>query len=365
MDRLEFKKLKYRKKEIPTGRFDNLKISSLKNTIFTDISEKLINGEVDRYFDFTKTDRQKHTGLGDNYIREVKEKRNSGIYVNVQENNEYLEIKYKIDNNNRVLYDQNLIEIEDNVNVTIFIYYNSENDLDNIGIEELNKINIAGFRNSLLSINIGKNSNVTLIKIQNLGDNDLTFETMKINMGEKSKCRYYDVNLGGKIGASSNNIYLLSEWADIEVYPLYFVDKNRRIDLEQNLIINGANSKAIVNAKGALKDKSFKIFRGNIYLNKGCKKTISRFADSDIMLSNTSRGMSIPTIFCDEDDVVGEHAASFEAVNKQKLFYLQNRGFDELSAKKMITMATFNPVFDLIEDVDVKNKLKKELMDRL
>jgi len=91
-------------------------------------------------------------------------------------------------------------------------------------------------------------------------------------------------------------------------------------------------------------------------LNKGCSASVARFADNSIMLDKNAVGASIPTIFCDEDDVIGEHAASFAAIDKEKLYYLMSRGFDELSAKKLIIDAAFRPVFNSIPDeLDIVN----------
>ena len=89
-------------------------------------------------------------------------------------------------------------------------------------------------------------------------------------------------------------------------------------------------------------------------------KSIARFSDNTIMLDKTTVGATIPTIFCDEDDVIGEHAASFEAVNKAKLYYLMTRGFDELSAKKLLIEAAFKPVFNRIDDETIREKLLDE-----
>jgi len=177
---------------------------------------------------------------------------------------------------------------------------------------------------------------------------------------EKAQVTLYDIQLGAKINGASTSTYMPEEWAEVQIYPLYFADKTRRIDLEQNFIINGKNSLGAITAKGALKNKAHKMFRGNIFLNRGCSKSIARFSDNTIMLDKTTVGATIPTIFCDEDDVIGEHAASFEAVNKDKLYYLMTRGFDELSAKKLIIEAAFKPVFNRIDDETIREKLLEE-----
>ena len=360
INRTYFKRLQYTKQDIPSKPFSNLKVSGLTENIeyrpiadFLSCPEK---GGFDRIFDYTKNKREKNCGLGDNYIEEVKEKRNAGVYIKIdkaenEKNVPSLFIRFNLDTANNTLYDQSFIHAAEGAKVKIFLYYDmAPNSCGETDI----------FRSGLLTLVAEKNSMVEFIKVQNLSHCGINFETMKIHALENAQIKLYDIQLGAKINGCSNSTYMPEEWADVQIFPLYFADKDRRIDLEQNFIINGKNSQGLISARGALKNKANKVFRGNIFLNKGCSHSIAKFADNTIMLDKTTVGASIPTIFCDEDDVIGEHAASFEAVNKDKLYYLMTRGFDELSAKKLIIEAAFKPVFEMIDDEQIKEKLIQE-----
>ena len=366
-DRTYFKRLDYTKTDIPSKPFCNLTCkangradgradgctdgcSEAKNIEQMPIEQFLKTApskDIEKFFDFTKTKREKNCGLGDNYVQEVKDKRNSAD--NEQAAN--VLINFTMDQANNVLYDQNLIVIEEGARAKIFFYHD-------VKAYDCSKADL--FRNGLLSIVAEKNSQVEFIKVQNLSHCGINFETVKIFAMEKAQVTLYDIQLGAKINGASTSTYMPEEWAEVQIYPLYFADKTRRIDLEQNFIINGKNSLGAITAKGALKNTAHKMFRGNIFLNRGCSKSIARFSDNTIMLDKTTVGATIPTIFCDEDDVIGEHAASFEAVNKDKLYYLMTRGFDELSAKKLIIEAAFKPVFNRIDDETIREKLLEE-----
>ena len=186
-----------------------------------------------------------------------------------------------------------------------------------------------------------------------------------MDVGERARVTVHDIQLGSQKSGVSYSSYMQEDWAEVYIFPLYFVDKTRRMDLEHNLIINGKSTLSEIKARGALKNEAHKVFRGNIFLNKGCSASVARFADNSIMLDKNAVGASIPTIFCDEDDVIGEHAASFAAIDKEKLYYLMTRGFDELSAKKLIIDAAFRPVFNSIPDEAIRNRLNAEFDARL
>ena len=254
-----------------------------------------------------------------------------------------------------MLFDRSYIDIADNAAARLILYFDTDEKSPAL----------QSYRNGLISIRIGKHAAVEIIKIQNFADTALNFETVRMDVGERARVTVHDIQLGAQKSGVSYSSYMQEDWAEVYIFPLYFVDKTRRMDLEHNLIINGKSTLSEIKARGALKNEAHKVFRGNIFLNKGCSASVARFADNSIMLDKNAVGASIPTIFCDEDDVIGEHAASFAAIDKEKLYYLMSRGFDELSAKKLIIDAAFRPVFNSIPDEAIRNRLNEEFDARL
>lgn len=355
MNRYRLKRLKYEVEDWPSKPFTKMRLSGPAGASYTlqPMEEKLPELSED-LMDFSLQPRQKNCGLGDNFVAEVKAKQNSGFFLRFHDDyqaDEAVRIRYDMDQDNDRLFDMSLIMVPDKVQAAVVIYYGSDET--------------ACFRNGLLRVHLGREASLRLIKVQNLSDASKNFETMRVDSRYKTVFQNYPVEFGAGLVGTSCSTYMPEDWGDIAMYPLYFTDGTVRMDLEQNLIVNGQNSLGIINAKGCMKDKSFKVFRGNIFLNKGCRRSIGRFANSDILLDKGIKAQSIPTILCDEDDVMGEHAASFEAINKDKMFYLMSRGFDEVAAKKLIVEASFRPVFELIEEEEIRELLMEQLGRRL
>jgi len=358
-----FKRLDYRIQDIPSAPFSGLSFHTQSKTAHYLPIERFIESITSdmfvRIFNFEKSPREKNCGLGKWFVEEVQTKRNSGFYLKINDDkHETLQdffIRFSLDSANAVLFDQNYIEIADNVSARLILYYDTDKK----------EPELQSYRNGLMSIRVGKNTFVEIIRIQNLSDAALNFETIRMETEENARITVHDIQLGSQKTGASYSSYMQEEGAEVRIYPLYFTDKRRRMDLEHNLIINGKNTVAEINARGALKNEAHKIFRGNIFLNKGCSASVARFSDNTIMLDKNAVGASIPTIFCDEDDVIGEHAASFAAIDKEKLYYIMSRGFDELSAKELIIEAAFRPVFNLIPDEAVRDRLNAEFDVRL
>ena len=383
-----FKRLDYHIQDVPTAPFSGIFFHTESKTAqylpIEDFLKTCSAEQIAKIFNTEKSPREKNCGLGKRFTDEVQAKRNSGFYLKIEADNaaEYDKtesgntqsgkdsgnlagvggaagqdffVHFTVDATYSVLFDRSYIDIADNAAARLILYFDTDEKSPAL----------QSYRNGLISIRIGKHAAVEIIKIQNFADTALNFETVRMDVGERASVTVHDIQLGSQKSGVSYSSYMQEDWAEVYIFPLYFVDKTRRMDLEHNLIINGKSTLSEIKARGALKNEAHKVFRGNIFLNKGCSASVARFADNSIMLDKNAVGASIPTIFCDEDDVIGEHAASFAAIDKEKLYYLMTRGFDELSAKKLIIDAAFRPVFNSIPDEAIRNRLNAEFDARL
>ena len=365
-----FKRLDYHIQDVPAAPFSGIFFHTESKTAqylpIEDFLKTCSAEQVAKIFNTEKSPREKNCGLGKRFTDEVQAKRNSGFYLKIEADKaEYAKnrpeamqdffVRFTVDAAHSVLFDRSYIDIADNAAARLILYFDTDEKTPAL----------QSYRNGLISIRIGKHAAVEIIKIQNFADTALNFETVRMDVGERARVTVHDIQLGSQKSGVSYSSYMQEDWAEVYIFPLYFVDKTRRMDLEHNLIINGKSTLSEIKARGALKNEAHKVFRGNIFLNKGCSASVARFADNSIMLDKNAVGTSIPTIFCDEDDVIGEHAASFAAIDKEKLYYLMSRGFDELSAKKLIIDAAFRPVFNSIPDEVIRNRLNAEFDTRL
>ena len=395
-----FKRLDYHIQDVPTAPFSGIFFHTESKTAqylpIEDFLKTCSAEQIAKIFNTEKSPREKNCGLGKRFTDEVQAKRNSGFYLKIEaDKTEYDKtaadtaahaasgnsdryktasassgtnhaknrpeamqdffVHFTVDAAYSVLFDRSYIDIADNAAARLILYFDTDEKSPAL----------QSYRNGLISIRIGKHAAVEIIKIQNFADTALNFETVRMDVGERASVTVHDIQLGSQKSGVSYSSYMQEDWAEVYIFPLYFVDKTRRMDLEHNLIINGKSTLSEIKARGALKNEAHKVFRGNIFLNKGCSASVARFADNSIMLDKNAVGASIPTIFCDEDDVIGEHAASFAAIDKEKLYYLMTRGFDELSAKKLIIDAAFRPVFNSIPDEAIRNRLNAEFDARL
>ncbi len=351
MNIAEFKRIKAKIPDLKSKPYQNMSIqSSLEGEYdFTDVEEYLSNcpsDKLDKIFNVGKSEREKNTGLSSQVIEDLRTKRNSGFYLKIDESfteDDFIMINYSFDGKNDRLFDLNIIEVAENVKATVVVNYEG-------GQKD-------SFRNGFYYINLGQKAELDFVKVQDLSDHTINVESAKVELSKRAKFNYYPVELGSSLCLTSCSTYQSEDWTEVSIFPLFFVDETRRADYEQNLIINGKNSLGIIRAKGCVKDTGHKVFRGNVFLNKGCKRSIGRFSDKSVIMNNGIKAHTIPTIFCDEDDVIGEHAGSFEPLKISELYYLMSRGFNKKTAKKILVKSSFLTAINLIKNDELRNNL--------
>ena len=307
------------------GEFKPFNSTVIKNA---DQDGVAIRGLNDSLKDLERLSNDNEYGLGDFFKLQNYTFYNEGKYIKINERKKVekpIYINYNFNKENNFLIDYNIIEVEDFAKATIIITYNSEDEEK-------------AYRNGIIRVVAGRNSEVKLIKIQTLNTYSENFESSKIEALGQGKVEYYSVELGAKVNGISHKSYLEEDSAEIYIKPAYLADSDRKLDLEYSIVFKGRRAIGEIQGRGG------------------------EFA---ILLDKKVKAHSIPTLFCNEDDVIGEHAASVGKVDEAKLFYLMSRGLSESRAKKLIVESSFRPILDNIDDEAIKEHLMEELERRI
>ena len=98
----------------------------------------------------------------------------------------------------------------------------------------------------------------------------------KIEALGQGKVEYYSVELGAKVNGISHKSYLEEDAAE------YISNLHTLLILIENLILNiqsylkGRKSIGEIQGRGAVKDTAQKVFRGNLYFERGASKSEGR-----------------------------------------------------------------------------------------
>ena len=188
---------------------------------------------------------------------------------------------------------------------------------------------------------------------------------IKISVGTKARVEFISADLGRGDYSADVEIDLRGDDSVADLEAVYFGDGKRKLDFNYVIRQRGKRTQATMNVRGALTDKSDKIFRGTLDFQKGAKGSTGRELEEVIILSSGTRNRSVPLMLAAEDEVDGHHAVSVGRLDEEKIFYLMSRGLDKSEAERLIIEAAFNPVIEKISDDTLRDEVLENLQRRL
>lgn len=212
---------------------------------------------------------------------------------------------------------------------------------------------------------VEKGSNLRLLLVNNTKTNEDVASGLTITQHDDSKVEIISVYLGEGNYKQSIDIHLLGDSSRCEVKAGYLIHETSQYTMNYNLHHQGKRSVSDVVVKGALLGKSKKNFNGNLYFKRGAKGANGSEVEDALLLSPQAVSHAIPALWCDEEDVLGNHAATSGKLSKEKLFYLMSRGLSEEEAKYLMVEAELHPILEAIEDEALKAELFETMRGRM
>lgn len=107
--------------------------------------------------------------------------------------------------------------------------------------------------------------------------------------------------------------------------------------------------------KGILDDAAEGVFQGKIQIVKDAQKVNGDQLSRTLLLSEKASVTVKPELEIHADDVKCSHGAASGELDENALFYLQSRGIDAVTARKMLVDAFLAEVFEQVSDAAVRD----------
>jgi FeS assembly protein SufD len=284
--------------------------------------------------------------LSPSYESYVEDHKNTGL-------NLWLDSKeaetYWLDFRGQAIVENNTITLEENCHATLIFWYENQ-DMVHHGFSK---------------IQVKAHASLTLIKIQNNGDNSYFVDQNQIEVEKGGHVRVYDFQLGGQKSIVNYDSNLNGYKSQGTFKSAYVTSEERGMDLSFTVNHKGQKAGSEILGKGVMSGASKKVFRGTLNFERGAIQAVGKEEEIVLLLSDDVKSDSIPALMCSEDDVIGEHGASIGRLDENQLFYLMSRGIALEQAKFLVASAALKDLIQEIEDDKLRHQLNQALNRRL
>ena len=197
----------------------------------------------------------------------------------------------------------------------------------------------------LITVNMLSGLHKDFLSLGSAIEDNACIDVVQLELGGGTVCSGSYHNLKGYKSAVKSNV-------------CYVVNENHSLDMNYVARQTGRETESFMRTDGVVMDSASKVWRGTIDFVKGCKESKGDEQEDVLLLNPDVVNKTLPVILCDEEAVEGRHGSSIGRLGKDILFYMQSRGVDEETARKLMIKAKISSTCKRIPDQDLVSQIK-------
>lgn len=198
----------------------------------------------------------------------------------------------------------------------------------------------SGLTGSVIRVFAGKDAQVSIARVQTLDDSWTDLDDMGLFLEDGANIQVKQTVLGAGKTYTGLAGDLRGDGANADVVTRYLGHGEQVLDFNYTLRHHGKKTTCNLYANGVLAGTSTKTLRGTIDLIRGCKGAEGQETDTVLLVDDGVHNKTVPTILCNEDDVMGNHGATIGHIRAEQMFYLASRGLSQKQAEDMFVSAS-------------------------
>ena len=211
----------------------------------------------------------------------------------------------------------------------------------------------------LLSVVVGDGADVTVVTVQEWADTALHLGQHDVVVGRDAKARHIAVTLGGGIVRLNTNASYAGPGGSFEALGVYFADAGQHQEHRLFVDHEAPHCRSNVEYKGALQgDSAHTVWVGDVLIRASAEGTDTYELNRNLILTDGARADSVPNLEIETGEIAGAgHASATGRFDDQQLFYLQARGIDEDTARRLVVRGFFASIVGRIGVPEVEEHL--------
>ncbi len=219
----------------------------------------------------------------------------------------------------------------------------------------------------LLSVLAGDSSQLTIVSLQDWEDDTHHLGQHDVVVGRDAQVRHIAISIGGGIVRLNTNASYAGPGGSFEGLGVYFADAGQH--LEHRLFVDheAPHCSSNVEYKGALQgETAHTVWVGDVLIRAAAEGTETYELNRNLVLTDGARADSVPNLEIETGEIVGAgHASTTGRFDDQQLFYLQSRGIDADTARRLVVRGFFNSIVQRIGDSEISERIMAAIDEEL
>jgi hypothetical protein len=130
------------------------------------------------------------------------------------------------------------------------------------------------------------------------------------------------------------------------LFGIYILKNQEALNNHIEINHSAPNTQSQTLFKGVLDDESDVNFSGLINIQKEAEKTEAELYNKNLILNNKAHALTKPELNILTNEVKCNHGATVKYLDKNELFYLYSRGYDQITAKNTLIQSFVSEVLN-------------------
>jgi Fe-S cluster assembly protein SufD len=213
------------------------------------------------------------------------------------------------------------------------------------------------FTNSVTEIWVEGNAQINHTRIQR--DHTAAFHIGKTAVSQARDSRYIctAISLGAALSRHNLEIYQTGEQTETTLSGLTMIGGEQVADTHSAIAYTKPHGTSQQIHKCIVDHRAHAVFNGKVFVPKAAQLTDARQLSKNLLLSSKARVDTKPQLEITADNVKCAHGATVSQLDTDEVFYLQSRGIDEGSARKLLVYAFAYEVISQIPIPSLQSQL--------
>ena len=181
---------------------------------------------------------------------------------------------------------------------------------------------------------------------------------------DNSTLNLLTADFGGRLIVTETYSKMIGKNSTANTDNLFYGKNGEEFDVSGSSIHANKETSSLISLKGVL-EKSKAMTRGLVKIEDNAPESNGYQKSDIILLDEESKAVSIPDLLIHNDQVKCSHGSTISHLEEDKIFYLQSRGLDKLTASKKLVEGFYYPMLEKIKNVSFKEHIQNKIEKRL